>query len=173
MTERETTTYTAEQIEAIGGRRWAKTDGTLRVYINEDVWAALIGLRVERYRTGNISSAHLRGERISNSRAGRALTTTKVYWQDGKIWITKDAELAADIRAAIAQAVAALTSDDDEPTDGGQGDTAGTVNRLRQAGRTVREIAEMVGVSASTIYRWARGVCSPRPTNAAALAALA
>lgn len=47
------------------------------------------------------------------------------------------------------------------------------VTALRAAGRTVRQVAEMVGVSVSTIYRWMRGTCQPRPINAIALADLA
>lgn len=177
-------TYTADQITRIGGKEWTGANGAHRVYLNEDVWTALIGLEIDRYRSGNIQYATLRGEKISNARAAR-LSAIKVYWQDGRILITRDAELADDIRTAIAKAVAdsepAAETADDSNDAGGQDDdsasgenTAGrTVAALRSAGRTVREIAEMVGVSATTIYRWVRGVCQPRPVNAAALAALA
>lgn len=166
------TTYTAEQITRIGGREWRKSDGTLRVYINTDVWAPLVGLEIDHYKSGNISSAYLDGERISNARAYR-LTAIKVYWEDGKIWVTRDAELADEIRAAIATAVAATEPTNDDQDDDTGSDAAKQVTALRAAGRTAREIAQMIGVAVSTIYRWARGICRPRPTNAAALAALA
>lgn len=170
-------TYTAEQIEAIGGRRWSKSDGTLRVYINTEVWAPMVGLEIDYYKSGNIQHAALNGEKISNSKAYK-LTAIKVYWQDGKIWITKDAELADQIRDAIDRAVEALDSNDDDTDDQGQDviDTLAastTVAKLRETGRTVRQIAAAIGVSISTVYRWARDICRPRPTNAAALAALA
>ncbi|MGA3524153.1 helix-turn-helix domain-containing protein [Melissospora conviva] len=167
-------TYTADQITRIGGREWTGANGAHRVYINEDVWTALVGLEIDRYKSGNIQHAELNGEKISNARAAR-LAAIKVYWQDGRILITRDAELADDIRAAIAKAVAdSEPAADDQDDDTGAENTAGrTVAALRSAGRTVREIAEMVGVSATTIYRWVHGVCRPRPVNAAALAALA
>lgn len=170
------TTYTAEQIEAIGGHRWTKADKD-RVYVNKDIWTKLIGLEVSNYNSGNISGATLDGDRISNSAAYDILTgVEKVYWDsaDNQIHIIGFRNRYFDrtatwIRDGIAEAVAALPSDDDdkdEPT------AAEQVNTLRQAGRSARDIAEMIGVAISTIYRWARGICQPRPINAAALAAL-
>lgn len=102
-------TYTAEQIEAIGGKRWSKRDNTLRVYLDEKIWAPLVGLEVDHYKSGNISYAQLNGQKISNRKAGMLLGI-KVYWQDGLIYIVNGAELDREIRAAIAQAVAATTT---------------------------------------------------------------
>ena len=76
-------TYTAEQIEAIGGSRWTKGDKD-RVYLNADAWMPMIGLDIDYYRSGNICAATLNGEAISNRRAGQ-LSTVKVYWEHGDI----------------------------------------------------------------------------------------
>jgi len=62
------TTYTADQITRIGGQEWRRGDQH-RIYINPDVWKALIGLNTTHYKTGNINSATLDGEPISHSRA--------------------------------------------------------------------------------------------------------
>lgn len=190
-TEMTATTYTAEQIIAIGGREWIKGDKH-RVYLNQDIWTALIGLEVEHYKSGTISSASLDGERISNSQAYKILAAIDAVWLDvttGQIVISRYTtrpladEVPGWIRAGIAKAVAALPADDEPTTPAGEADPAAEtpaaagpariIAALRAAGHTARDIARMVGVSVSTIYRWARGICSPRPTNAAALAALA
>lgn len=60
------TAETVEQLKSIGGTRWRKY-GKDRVYFND--LADRIGLDVERYNTGNVSSARLDGEKISNSKA--------------------------------------------------------------------------------------------------------
>jgi hypothetical protein len=78
------TAYTAPQIEAIGGRPWNKQDGTRRIYLNPKIWAPWIGLDVAYYKTGNVSSAALNGEAISNAEARRILNA-KVYWENGQV----------------------------------------------------------------------------------------
>jgi transcriptional regulator with XRE-family HTH domain len=35
-----------------------------------------------------------------------------------------------------------------------------------QAGLSVRELAEALGVNASTLYRWEKGISRPRPAQA-------
>lgn len=92
-----TATYTAEQIEAIGGNRWTSRTGTVRVYLNN--WPALVGFEISRYKTGNINGATLAGQDISNGKAGQ-LSTAKVYWEDGVIFTNLDA-LADQIRVAV------------------------------------------------------------------------
>lgn len=72
--------YTVEQIEAIGGKRWTKNDGTVRVYLN--YWWEAAGLEIEKYKTGNVKSAALLGHGISN-RAGTYLSGAKIYWENG------------------------------------------------------------------------------------------
>lgn len=187
MTQR---TYAAEQIEAIGGRRWTKA-GHDRVYINSDVWTQLIGLETVRYNSGNIAGATLNGEQISNARAKDIIgCISKIYWdaEDGQIHIfVYGGGRYADkvptwIRDAIADKVAEQGSDDDTPqTPTGTAtpdapstpDATGTVAMLRQAGRTVRQIAAALGCAISTVYRWARGIHRPSTRYAAALYALA
>ncbi len=70
---------TAKLIQ-IGGREWIK-DGKHRVYFNDDVMCDLYGLKTSHYNTGNVSSASLNGEPISNSRARKILSTLV-----GKLW---------------------------------------------------------------------------------------
>ncbi len=84
---KKTVVFTAEAMVAIGGSRWVK-NGMDRVYIND--WARFIGLETSHYNTGNIASAKLDGERISNSEAGRLLgMVDKVYFDaaDGQVHI--------------------------------------------------------------------------------------
>lgn len=70
---------TVEQLESIGGKHWEKP-GYDRVYFNglED----RLGLECTYYNTGNISTAKLDGERISNSEARRI----KAMCYQGKVW---------------------------------------------------------------------------------------
>lgn len=73
----------SEQIEkmlAIGGQEWIKGNYH-RIYFNN--LEELYGLTVERYGTGNISSAKLNGEEISNSRAKKIQgALTGKFWYD-------------------------------------------------------------------------------------------
>lgn len=62
------------------------TTGQTRHYIND--WAEqAFGLEIARYNTGNISSAALNGERISNTKAARL---------GGKVWADESGELHLD-----------------------------------------------------------------------------
>ncbi|WP_030506388.1 helix-turn-helix domain-containing protein [Microbispora rosea] len=109
--------FTIDTITAIGGSRWTK-GGKDRIYING--WTKYLGLEIEHYRSGNISSATLNGESISNSEAYRlASAVYKVYFDvtDGKVYIqwgnsdprtmTRD-EIAEAIFSGIRAAIAAL-----------------------------------------------------------------
>ncbi len=55
--------------------------GEVRLYVNN--LAEVIGLDVSFYKTGNVSSAALDGERISNSKAAQLLGV-KVWLLDGE-----------------------------------------------------------------------------------------
>lgn len=67
-TEKETKEEMIERLIRHGFSRWTK--GTMdRMYINADK----LGLEYTTYNTGNISSAKLDGEKISNSKAYRLL----------------------------------------------------------------------------------------------------
>lgn len=96
--------FTEDQITRIGGTRWNKP-GTdeVRYYLD---WQTLLALDVERYRTGNISSASLAGNKISNAEAARLLRgDPKAWWADGSLHATRDSHLAArlgELTAAIA-----------------------------------------------------------------------
>jgi hypothetical protein len=108
---------TTETVVAIGGSRWQRGDKD-RVYIND--WALFIGLEVDRYKSGNISSASLDGETISNSEAYRLLTAVyKVYfdaadsklhiqWGDSSPRSMDRDDLAKAIFGGIRAAIAAL-----------------------------------------------------------------
>jgi len=193
-------TYTAEQIIRIGGKEWRKGDRH-RVYINRHVLQRLLGLEVRYYHTGNIRHAELRGQHISNSEARRILNS-EIFWEDGELHILSASHWhRQDIIDAINAAIAATEpqQDDDtaDDTDGGQGGDAtdatgqGPVEQaaapqqtataemaisrltaLRQAGRTAREIAQMIGCAVSTVYRWLRGVHRPSARYAAIIAAI-
>jgi len=95
-----TNTYTAEQIEKIGGRRWTKA-GHDRVYLNADVWAPLIGLDVEFYGTGNVRGATLEGtDNISNTRT-TALLSARVFWEDGQVKVADLVATANRVRVGV------------------------------------------------------------------------
>jgi transcriptional regulator with XRE-family HTH domain len=170
------------------------------LYLEQDVWAELIGLDVRRRRNGNISYAELDGERISNSRAYRILGSVEyVYWSRGRIHIRtrngREGEQVAEwIRDGIAERVCALPrnpSPDPASTvrpgraaqprhkpqrpagaPEGEGiDAAEIISARRAAGWTRVEIARAVGVSGQTVSNWESGA-RPGPDNAARLAAL-
>ena len=61
------------------GKEWQK-NGMHRIYFNN--LAELRGLECTHYKTGNISSAYLGGEKISNGRAREIMTTL----DSGKVW---------------------------------------------------------------------------------------
>ena len=79
--------YTKDQMIAIGGKEWKKSDGTVRIYLNNA--DELIGLSVERYKSGNICYAELNGKTISNSKASMIMSA-KTYWEDGEVYTTID-----------------------------------------------------------------------------------
>jgi hypothetical protein len=61
-----------EKLIKIGGSEWKK-NGMHRIYFNIDMMVPLYGLELSFYGTGNVSSAKLNGEKISNSEATRLL----------------------------------------------------------------------------------------------------
>ena len=62
----------------VGGRLWEK-NGRRRIYINTNALEAVFGLSIERYKSGNVLSARLCGERISNTQA-KAILRHKPYF---------------------------------------------------------------------------------------------
>lgn len=63
-----------EVLKEMGANEWHKGNYN-RLYLNEAV-DALIGLETECYKSGNIKSAWLKGEPISNAEAGRIIERT-------------------------------------------------------------------------------------------------
>lgn len=134
--------YTAQQIIALGGREWTSRQGQRRVYLNAADWAPLAGLDIDWYGTGSIRSVGLPGHSISNGKAGRLLSSSKV-WLDvasGRIETTiragvdaarLDREIADQLIHTLHESIAAAARPE----------------------RTAREAAAELGVSRSTIYR--------------------
>lgn len=92
-----------EKLILAGGNEWKK-DGKHRIYFND--LNDLIGLEVYYYKSGNVSSAKLNGESISNSEARRIMSAlggsfyydvTLGEWESTK-WTT---EYANDLIEAI------------------------------------------------------------------------
>lgn len=63
---------TEQKLIEAGCSVWEKY-GKKRIYINVEQMSAVFGLTVNFYNTGNISSAYLQGEKISNRQAYRLL----------------------------------------------------------------------------------------------------
>lgn len=81
---------TQAQAEKLG-RLWEK-NGMKRIYINGETIAKAIGLEVDYYKTGNVRSAKLNGEDISNSKASGIIGDifSSKFWfdlTDGKFYI--------------------------------------------------------------------------------------
>jgi hypothetical protein len=72
-----------QRLIEIGGNEWIKNEHH-RVYFNSDIQAKLIGLTCSYYNTGNIRSASLNGDQISNSEAKRILSS--IGYGYGKLW---------------------------------------------------------------------------------------
>jgi hypothetical protein len=79
---------TAEKLEGLGIAAWER-DGMRRYYINDDQLEAVFGLSIGRYKTGNISSASLNGEGISNSKAYRLIARGIWYDANADRWMQK------------------------------------------------------------------------------------
>ena len=71
-----------EMLVGLGGREWTK-GGHHRVYLTESMTCQAIGLVVTRYESGNVSSARLAGETISNGTARELLREIDGLYYDG------------------------------------------------------------------------------------------
>lgn len=94
-----------EKLKAVGGSEWIR-DEHHRIYFNLDVMVKMIELELGFYKTGNISSARLDGEQISNSKAKQILNSIngKFYYDvksDGWKSTLPSAEWAKRIKWAI------------------------------------------------------------------------
>lgn len=73
-------TKTVEKLVEMGAKEWHK--GSMnRLYMN-GAMTELVGLYVERYKTGNISYAELNGEKISNSEGYRIINAAERLYID-------------------------------------------------------------------------------------------
>ncbi|OEY66787.1 hypothetical protein [Marinobacter sp. X15-166B] len=68
-----------QKLESLGLSVWGADFGKARIYVNIESLAAVFGLDIDFYGTGNISIAHLNGKKISNS-AARRLIEDKIYF---------------------------------------------------------------------------------------------
>lgn len=67
-----------EKLIAMGASRWKKA-GRDRLYLNK-AFSSMLNLKISYYNTGNISSAYIGDEKISNSKAYKILAyAPKVY----------------------------------------------------------------------------------------------
>lgn len=101
-----------QKLIEIGGNEWIK-DEYHRIYFNLDVMVEMIGLDLSFYKTGNIQSARLNGDSISNSHAKRLLSSIDgKFWYDVKNdkWTCKnmDADRAREIKQAILAKIQAV-----------------------------------------------------------------
>lgn len=64
--------YNVENLIEAGANRWTK-NGKDRVYLSK-IGNELIGLECSYYKSGNLSSAYLAGEKISNAEAQRVMS---------------------------------------------------------------------------------------------------
>jgi len=135
-----TTTITAQQILDLGGREWTGRNGQKRIYLNN--WHELAGLEITRYKSGSIRWATIKGEPISNNKAGM-LMTAKV-WYD-----VETGQLRNTIRSVAENA--RIEHIGDVLIDN-------LVAAIRRAGArelTTTQAAQELGVTARTVRRWA------------------
>lgn len=173
--------FTATQIRSIGGNSWTPSNGGAeRIYLND--WATLAGLEIDTYKTGNISYAELGGRKISNSKAYKLLSGSKVYFNtaDGQLYFQGGArELMDEVIDGITNALAAIEDAayaeniERAAATPAAGAAQQILTALRAAGRTITQIAAALGVHRSTLYRWIAGTRRPRPANLTNLTALA
>lgn len=104
---------TAEsKVLKVGGNEWIK-DKFHRIYLPNDQFADWLGLVVNLYKTGHVSSATLEGEEISNSKASALLAqirSLKIWWDvPTQKWNSKgDEELAEKLTGIAKQKIAQL-----------------------------------------------------------------
>lgn len=67
-----------QKLVELGGSEW-RGGNNHRVYINEQAIKNILGLRVSKYKTGNVCSASINGKTISNSEATKIILA-KIYY---------------------------------------------------------------------------------------------
>ncbi len=93
-----------EVLIANGGKLWEK-GGKRRMYFNHSAW----GLKVDYYKTGNISRAEINGVTVSNSEASRCLGV-KIWYDldDGRFYTQGTERLHGLAQDAICEFVQML-----------------------------------------------------------------
>ncbi len=61
------------------GSVW-ENHGMKRLYISEEKLNELVGLKIDYYNTGNVSSIYLNGDSISNTKGRKMMITGKFYY---------------------------------------------------------------------------------------------
>jgi hypothetical protein len=86
-----------------GCRRWQKA-GKDRIYLPVELMMSLIGLKLHRYGSGNISSATQNGEKISNSSAREILNDMDGAYYDIQTnkFVSTYAEVSRKLREELA-----------------------------------------------------------------------
>ena len=132
-----------EFLKGIGANEWHKGSYN-RLYLNEAV-DALIGLETECYKSGNIKSAWLKGELISNAEAGRIIERTcKAYIDlDTMEFVTINELLMTAVEEKEVEIAAAEEAEKAE-------------EEVEENGAAVEEIAEEATANDSTEYAFER-----------------
>lgn len=108
-------TATVDDLAEIGARKWTAPNGTVRYYFNG--LARLFGFELTYYNTGNLCTAKLDGETISNTQAKRYLSdleSMKVWVEEGTLRTklafrpTTSTDYAAKLEVAINARLATL-----------------------------------------------------------------
>jgi hypothetical protein len=97
------TQTTVDALVSIGCREWSK-NGMSRVYVPVTVSCAAIRLRVSYYDSGNVSSAMLNGEHVSNATARQMLADLDGMYYDAVAdkFVGSHYGVAAALRARFA-----------------------------------------------------------------------
>lgn len=95
---------TAEKLEDLGIEAW-ECNGMKRYYINDDQLEAVFGLSIGRYKTGNISSASLNGEGISNSKAYKLIGRGIWYDANSDSWMQKTEYGNSELNSTLANSL--------------------------------------------------------------------
>ncbi|WP_158784177.1 hypothetical protein [Pantoea sp. BAV 3049] len=97
---------TVESLIKIGGNEWVKGDYH-RVYFNAATMIKFIGLSYSTYKTGNISSATLNGNHISNGKAAsirNGLAACK-FWFDAKKGEFDSRDMSSDLFETVVNSI--------------------------------------------------------------------
>ena len=112
------TTENVENLTSYIGNRWTKKGD--RLYLTDAFMLSAVGLEYECYKTGNIASATLNGEKISNSKAGKIasfLRFAKIYVDLETGELVNAGEYAEMIAAAVNAALPAEKEKEEEKED--------------------------------------------------------